>query len=319
MTDLQTTSARYAAAACMLRFGMVVASADGEVHPDELTVLLQDLEQMFELNEHERRRLGALRTLITATGPDLAGLSQMAKLLKAEQREAIGKLLLVLAAKDGEVTKEEVRAIRKCYKRLGFAQAEIGHALDALRAYQSDKEPATIRAGAAAVTGEVIPRPAAETLLRLNRAAIAQIMADTREVAQMLADAMSLGEPPGQAPFGTPFVPPGAETLTAGVATPASWEGQAAPAQLSASDAAGMPGDRATADSTLPARYASFFHVLVSKQEWDLSEVNGLARQQGLMLSGAIDALNEWAAEKYGGQLFVEDGPKLYVERTYLS
>ena len=312
MTDLQTTTARYAAAACMLRFGMVVASADGQVHPDELTVLLQDLDQMFELNDHERRRLGALRTLITATGPDLASLSQMAKLLKPEQREAIGKLLLVLAAKDGEVTKEEVQAIRKCYKRLGFAQAEIGLALNALRAYQSGEEPVTIRPEAAAVAGEAIPRPAAEKVLRLNRAAIAQIMADTREVAQMLAEAMNAGEQPGQAPFGTPFVPPYATAAASGLAPPQSWQSQAVLVQPDS--AAG-----ATAKPTLPARYASFYHLLVSKQEWDLSEVDGLARQQGLMLSGAIDALNEWAAEEYGGQLFIEDGARLYVERTYLS
>ena len=59
--------------------------------------------------------------------------------------------------------------------------------------------------------------------------------------------------------------------------------------------------------------------MLISKPEWDLKEIDGLARQQGLMLSGAIDALNEWAAEKYGGQLFVEDGGRILVEQAYLN
>jgi uncharacterized tellurite resistance protein B-like protein len=308
MTDLHTTTSRYAAAACMLRFGLAVASADGHMAEDELSVLMHDLEQMFDLNEHEHRRLTALRTLICATSPDLAGLSQMTKMLQPEHREAIGKLLLVLAAKDGEVTKEEIRAIRKCYKTLGFAQAEIGHALASLKAYQADEEPVTIRPGIAPSAGEAIPAPKGRAVLKLNRAAIAQIMADTREVAQMLADAMSSGEQPGQVPFSTPFVPPSSvPTPSVVTAMPSGDQTQTATA------------DGLTEVAVPPQRYASLYQLLISKQEWDVKEIDGVARQQGLMLSGAIDALNEWAAEKYGGQLFVEDGGKIIVERAYLN
>jgi uncharacterized tellurite resistance protein B-like protein len=311
-TDAQTTTTRYAAAACMLRLGLVVAAADGHVHPDELAALLGDLEGMFELNDHERRRLEALRTLVTATGPDLAGLSRMAKTLNVEHREAIAKLLLVLAAKDGVVTREEIQAIRKCYKTLGFAQTEIGHALNALRAYQSDEKPVTVRPGTAGAAGEAIPAPAQKPVLTLNRAAIAQIMADTRDVARMLAEAMNAGEQPAQAPFSTPFVAPAAAEAAAAATAPT------VTATASAA-AAASPAAQAEVDPTLPARFAGFYQILISRKEWDVKDISDMARQQGLMLNGALDALNEWAAQKHGGQLFVEDGPKLYVEQAYLS
>jgi hypothetical protein len=149
-------------------------------------------------------------------------------------------------------------------------------------------------------------------------------MADTREVARMLAEAMSAGEQPGQRPFSTPFVPPQTEAMAsmavvgplAGVGTPVRGH----PGVVAISDAGPeAAAGTAAVDPTLPPRYAGFYQLLISRQEWDVKDIDRLARQQGLMLSGAIEALNEWAAEKRGGQLFVEDGPKLYVEQAYLS
>lgn len=319
MTDQQTTTSRYTAAACMLRFGMVVAAADGEVLPDELTILLHDLEHMFDLNDHERRRLSALRTLIAATGPDLASLSQMAKILNPSQREAIGKLLLVLAASDGVVTKEEVQAIRKCYQKLGFAQTEIGHAISSLRAYQNEEEPVTIYQGTSATAGEAIPAEKQRPVLKLDRAAIAQIMDDTREVAQMLADAMSKEDKQvGATAFSTAVAVPDIPLEPTSVSKVAIEDTIIPnPSQYIPSDVTDSQNEVNT--PPIPAHYENFYQILLKKEEWDLQEINTLAREQGLMLSGAIDALNEWAAEKYGGQLFIEDGPKLYVESSYLN
>jgi len=303
---------RYRTAACMLRLGMIVASADGNVHEDELAVILQDIRQLFDLNEHERRRLDSLRGLLMATGPNLSGLTAMVKTLQPVHRQAIAKLLLVVAAKDGQVTREEVQAIRKCYRTLGMDQAEIGQAMASLKAYQQDDEPVTIQAGGPTVAGEAIPAPKHQPVLQLNRAAIAQIMKDTQEVAKLLAEAMAGGQEPAKEQFTTPFIPP-EPIAVAVVPLPSS--------QVSTGDAEATASAEAitSADTTLPQRYASFYQLLVSRQGWDLKEIDGLARQQGLMLSGAIDALNEWAAEKYGGQLFIEDGNQLVVEQSYLN
>ena len=127
----------------------------------------------------------------------------------------------------------------------------------------------------------------------------------------MLAEAMNAGEQPGQSPFSTLFVPP-APTV---VMPPAQAVSQATD---TAPQTEGQPTATAGAIA-VPPRYAIFYQLLISKPQWDLKEIDGLARQQGLMLSGAIDALNEWAAETYGGQLCVEDGGRVLVEQAYLN
>ncbi len=37
------------------------------------------------------------------------------------------------------------------------------------------------------------------------------------------------------------------------------------------------------------------------------------------MLSGAIEALNEWSTDVYGGQLFVEEEGFIVVERSLIN
>jgi len=199
----------------------------------------------------------------------------------------------------------------------------------------------TVQASVAGAFGEEIPVPKRKTepVLHLNRAAIAQIMQDTQEVAKMLADAMSAGEAEhvGKDPFTTPFVEvkqpsqvsipentsPSATTTAAAPVTNAVIAPAAVPVPpgtLAASPSSeSAKKDSATLDRTPPQRYAAFYQILISRTEWDIKEIDDLARQQSLMLSGAIDALNEWAAETYGGQLFIEDGAKLLIEQGYLK
>ena len=128
----------------------------------------------------------------------------------------------------------------------------------------------------------------------------------------MLAEAMSAGEQAGQTPFSAPFIPPG----TAGAAAPVA---AVAPPAAEAPPVPGACAGERGVDPTLPPRYAGFYQLLITRTEWDVKDIDGLARREGLMLSGAIDALNEWAAEKYGGQLFVEDGGRILVEQAYLN
>ena len=316
VSDEATDHTRYNAAACMLQLGLVIASADGNAQPEELASISGEIERTFQLNAQEQRRLAALRGLLLAEGSDTKGLSQMLKALTPEIRHGIAKLLLAVVAADGVVTKEEIRAVRKCYSTIGFDRAEIDRAIDSLRAGSTD-EPVTVQAGAPATAGEAIPQPPGESGFKLNRDTIAAIMKDTEEVARMLAAAMSVDQQP-------------AESKTI-VSAPPPISPQAAAAELAAVPAnVSIPTEAmskalaeqvvvATSDPTLPIRYTSFYQILITRAEWTVQEVEELARKHSLMRSGAIDELNEWAAEKFGGQLFVEDGPKLLVEQAYLN
>ena len=288
---------RWSAASCMLRLGFGVAGADGHVDPEEVGVITDTVQQVFDLNAEEQRRLKVLRDLLLAEGQDLRGLSRLTKSLSPEKRQAIAKLLLLVIARDGVVTKDEVRALGRCYTSLGFGQEEVRHALDAVEMYRAGG-PVTIQARVPGAPGEAIPVPWGEvTEVRLDREAIAAIMRDTREVAQMLATAMSSeGEEP------VPEAPPIQAQET-----------------VAHRDKASEVAVHETLDPAIPPQYAAFYEVLITRDEWSRAEVDARAREQGLMLSGAIDGLNDWAYGKYGGPLFVEDGENLFVQREYLD
>ncbi|MDD4891452.1 MAG: TerB family tellurite resistance protein [Phycisphaerae bacterium] len=198
VSDEATDHTRYNAAACMLQLGLVIASADGNVQPEELATISQEIERTFQLNAQEQRRLAALRGLLLAEGADTKRLNQMLAALTPEIRHGIAKLLLAIVAADGVVTKEEIRAVRKCYSTLGFEKAEMDRAIDALRVGSTD-EPVTVQAGVPGPVGEAIPPPPGEAGFTLNRDTIAAIMKDTEEVARILAAAMTADQQPAPA------------------------------------------------------------------------------------------------------------------------
>ena len=324
-SDQLPDSGRYNAAACMLRIGLAIANADNDVHRDELSILTQQIDVAFELTDDERRRLDALRTLLTQEVPEVGSFRKAVKYVPPAKRAAVGKLALALVAADGVITDDELKSVRYCFNALGLEPAEIDAALEPLLA--AAEEPVTVQqAVAGSDVGETIPLksfkewstteqspspamsgaraappPRAAGGSRLNRAAIASIMKDTQEVAAMLAEAMqvqAMDEDSVQSPSAAP-----------------------APGQPDAAVIAAMaaPTVTATSDTTLPQRYAAFYQVLIAKADWTVKEADATAREHGHMLAGAVEALNDWAFEKYGGQLFVEDGDRLLVERALLN
>lgn len=314
MTDDEADPTRYAAASCMLRAGMAMAAADGEVHPSETALLMQQLRQAFELSEEELRRLESLRVLLEQDPSDLGNFGRAAKALPLDQRRAIGRLLMALAAADGVVTNDEVRALRRAYSSMGLDKAEADEAVAALTDKAEKDEPPTVQPGTYDVaSGEAIPAPPTKTPqpvgLMLNRAAIASIMNDTREVAQMLAAAMQADACDQDS----------ATTAEASTATASAASAKPVAVQPDVIDAAGSSDTVVTTDPTLPARYAKFYELLLVRGDWAVAEAEATARQHGHMLSGAIETLNEWSCERYGGPLFVEDGDRLIVERELLN
>ena len=309
--DQEPDPVRYNAAACMMRVGIAVAATDGKVHADELALLTQQIQTTFDLNDLELRRLEALRALLLSQPVDLSGISRLIKGLSPPQREAMGKLVLALVAADGVITPEELRAVRVCYVSMGFEKAQIEQTLRSLEP-QAD-EPVTVQQAKPAEAGEAIPSPpvAPPRSLKLDRAAIAAIMRDTQEVAQMLAAAMNsgaTGEVESEEPASAGPLPP----LADGAALPP-------PVRQDVLNAVAAPATIQTTDCILPQRYAAFYQLLVAKSEWTTKEADAVARQHGQMLGGAIEALNEWAIERYGNQLFIEDGDLLIVDKQIMN
>ncbi len=335
--DEQTSPQRYKSASLFLRMGVAVAAADGQADERELATIMEQVEALFDLNEHERRRAGALAMLLVTSGNDTAGLARLVRGLDDDRKQAVAKLLLAVAAADGVVTKEEIRALRKLHKTLGFDKGEIDRALESLR--HLGEAPVKVQPATAGPEGEVIPAAPGEAEeeereFRLDRSAIAAIMADTREVARMLADAMAADEEPVAGPewqtrWAGPAVleaqsPAAQPALAAAEESPPANEPPVAPppAQVAPAAVAAPAPDTPPARDGLPPvppRYAALYHLLVARKQWPTREAADLAREQGLMLNAALDALNEWAADACGGQLFYEEDECIMIEQEYLN
>ncbi|MGE0481606.1 MAG: TerB N-terminal domain-containing protein [Phycisphaerae bacterium] len=300
---------RYGGAACILRLGVEIAEADGRVDEQELARVMGQIEAGFQLNEHERRRLEALRALLTKTGSDVAGLGKrLQAIMDADGRSALGRLLVAVAGIDGVISKGELTALRRCYRALDLPPDSLESTIAEL-APAADEAPVPVVTGLARTAGERIPAPPSEEgSVKLDRARIMSIMEETREVSMLLAEAMRAEAEQAGGP-----------QLDAD-RTAVSPQTAIAPTRLEAishaQPASAAPGN--VADGP-PVRYRALYSVLVSKERWPLSEAEALARQHGHMLSGALEAVNDWAFERAGGQLIYEDGDCIVVEKVLLE
>jgi hypothetical protein len=57
---------------------------------------------------------------------------------------------------------------------------------------------------------------------------------------------------------------------------------------------------------------------LIARESWTTTEIQQLAREHKVMLSGAVEAINDWAFEALGGQLAWEDGDHWIIEHSLL-
>lgn len=302
---------RFGGAACVLRLGMEIAEADGRVDEEELRRVMGQIETGFQLNEHERRRLEALRSLLVRTGSDIAGLGKrLQSIIDLEGRRAIGRLLVAVAGLDGVITKSELTALRRCFRALDLPPEWLETTIAEL-APSADEAPVRMAPGKPAPAGERIPpEPPTQGRLTLDRARIMRIMEETREVSMLLAEAMRVeAERAGTESAVESFMEGSvSSTSTFSVSLPSAAVG-----------AAVIDNSTAALNTQLPDRYVAFYAELSTKDRWPRVDADDLARRHGHMLSGALEALNDWAFERVGSQVIYEDGDCIVVEKHVLE
>jgi len=67
-----------------------------------------------------------------------------------------------------------------------------------------------------------------------------------------------------------------------------------------------------------PPRFQAFYHSLIVKAEWSEAEAKDMARKHGVMLGGAVEALNEWSQDRWNDWL-IEEGDPLRVRLDLLE
>ena len=87
----------------------------------------------------------------------------------------------------------------------------------------------------------------------------------------------------------------------------------------------GDPDDNSTdSDNTaeefgIDKQHYVLFEKLVQKEKWALEEVDALCRDLGLMVSGALETINDWSFDKVDAAVLDEDGGEIYVDQEIVE
>ena len=271
----------------MLSLTLSVALADGELAEEEGRSVDGLIEDLFALDDTMRTRVAALREILTRQP---ARATTIAKKLKDTHGPGalakIGRVLVAVAAVDGVIVDKEYKSLESLYKTMGLAATELAAAIAASGARLATDAPVRVKAARPGAAGEAIPPPPEETP-KLDAPAIAAILAETREVALLLAEVLDDDdEEPSE---------------RAGVAGTRS--------SIDKPPAKGAP--RASSNgawSTLDARYHEVLRELLTRSVWTAAEVRAIATRAKMMPGAILETLNGWSEERFGDYVIEEAG-----------
>ena len=292
--DTAVDKKAYLASRNLLTLLLEVAAADGSIDDEELGMVEKLIEETFALDDVMRKRLAALREVllrVPARGTTIA--RRIKENRTPEQVEAVGFMLVDVAAVDGVLDPGEHKALKALFRSLGLSKDFLDAAL--VRADLRVESRKVHRAGRSKTgKGEAIQAP---TRIQLDPARIARLQAETAEVARILADVLDADDEE-EAESGAP-----------GVAAAAP----APPRAAAPSNGSALSGALAGLDE----RYHPVVAQLCQKPHWSMSEAKELAKRHRVMPAAVIETVNEWAEELHGDVLIEEvDGWQINPDVT---
>jgi tellurite resistance protein len=72
-------------------------------------------------------------------------------------------------------------------------------------------------------------------------------------------------------------------------------------------------------ESGIDKQHYSLFESLIRKEKWTRKEVEALCRDSGLMVSGALETINDWSFDKVDAAVLEEDGAAIYVDQEIVE
>jgi uncharacterized tellurite resistance protein B-like protein len=283
---LPPTDSRYLAASLMLELGIYIAAADGSIEDVEVDQIAHFLESQFLLDPPDSRRLEALKRVFVARPPLITGLGKRLEAnLTREQREAVGRFLIGIAAANGNIDRKELTALRSAYRALGIEVDHLNKLLEEFR--RASQEPIEVqRADETSERGEAIPpKPKAQETggFTFDQSLLRRLMDETKIVAEILGKAMLDGD-----------------------VSPADEVGSPQPISI-----VPLKDPRF---GTLDIRFHHVLSKLLTRPCWGRAEFDSLARDLKLMPNGALDAINEWSSDAFDDPIIVDQGDELEIQ-----
>lgn len=277
-------AALWRSAYTMLALMLSVAHADGAVASGETAIVASLVEELFVLDDLMRRRVEAMRHLLTREPAKVAAIARALRTSRtADELRKVGRVLVAVAGADRSISDAEHKSLRSLYKALGLTSGDLAAAIATSGARLESDEPVSMRPAETGPAGEAIPQPTRPSRPKLDGNAIAAILAETREVAAMLDAVLDDGEDEPESPR--------AASASSASAAPAS----AAPAFSTGG-----------VFETLDIRYQAVAGQLLTKDIWSLTEVRALAAGARLMPGAILETLNTWSDARFGEYLIEE-------------
>ncbi len=196
----------------LLYLAVTLAAADGVIESEELDTFYQLIAPQVA-SENDRRALHAAdASLRRDANVALRSLPQISKVIPADSRQSVLRVMAHIAAADGEVSLDELKVLRRIARAF---QIEPDSVEKMLREDEAFREVTIAAGGHARVRGELIPaRPTQEShVFALNQDRIKQLTQETQEVISMLSIVMA--EPEEALCPPSPAVAPQAQAVLA--------------------------------------------------------------------------------------------------------
>lgn len=72
-------------------------------------------------------------------------------------------------------------------------------------------------------------------------------------------------------------------------------------------------------EAGIDKQHYALFESLIRKDKWTREEVEALCRDSGLMVSGALETINDWSFDKVDAAVLEEDGEAIYVDQEIVE
>lgn len=279
-------TAAYKPAQLMALLGLLMAFADGELQPQELSELHARIDGEPDLSIDERQRLKAELTVGLEDPRRLDDFAKKLKDVDPNSRARIADTLIAMATADGTIHPDEVRQLERLFRLMSldaaalYAHLHNGAVLThgEMKATNDDDIPEIIPPDQAAATIPIPPPPlpSRKTSIRVDASRLEAIREETRMAAELLSDIFADDAEPTPEPL---------------------------PVEIDEPEAAGDLFEG------LERRYGALLLELRVRGEWAADEFGRLAREAGLMPAAVINALNDWALDLFGELLLEGEDP----------
>lgn len=280
----QTPSKEYTSAALLMHLAAMVAVADDEVSEEERNLLKDHLAKALKLSPGEEMRLLAHLGWLLLNPPGMAGIKKRLDNATKKQKGDIGWFLVSVAAADGIIHPDEVKALTKIYKTLGFNPDDVFSHIHELSTTIITDGPVTVRPAKDQPTGYSVPPepkavPGEGGPQVLDMKLVRKKMEETATVSVILGDIFQ--------------------------------EEDDEPGQLE-------PATTGQTVAGLDEYHTALLQALIAKPVWDRASFDELAATWNLPPEGALENLNE-AAYDLADEPLCEDGDPLEINQEVVK